>query len=1044
MTQSNYLSSPAKIAKRRNPLLGFFGLILVGLVTFLGIGTTNGVKEASASGPIDPIICTFFGPDHEFYKMYELTFTDEGSYLMLSKSVVISGNDDVTSGLNSLIALTHDFKGVNEKILGRSLDPSVEYDGEYNGGAKVNPYDRFGFAGLNWSSYSGEWNYQKVDICSNAPPLNMRIGMFYPDRLYPRSTFSDVENSSDVRSELAASKGSVVLLNWPNVVANGVFMITKTVVALTNTLINLSFVDLTKLIGLDKLLTDPTGIFGKLYQGLYIPLIGLVMLITAVWAAWNGIVKRAYRRTLGGILQSFLMFILAGVIAFSPAFWISLPNNVVIIMQSLIVNTMSTSLYAGDGLCSVGGTFTVDEDGKSIPAEPDSEGNVKIGGEAPDDPTNVEEAGDLLSQASQSMQSVIGCQLWYSFAFRPWVLGQYGTDFNNLWAEGYADTAIHAESTALKNDNTTMVGTADVPLGGGYLLHNWALFQLSTQTNVHAELAEPSEAATYTDGVANDWWRIVDAVANYNEVEETNGIPLTNNCNSEVVEGSGCAGDGSSSNLENVDTTATKPDISKLPTEYWETWTGKKPFDRLGVALSSVVPAVVGNLAPMVFAGMSALFGLAISLAMALAPIFLLLGCWPGKGFNIFKEWGKLVLDLVVKRIIAGLLLVVSLIFISMLLEMIGAEGNYFFGTIMLCLISFALVVLRKRIFDLIGGLFSFNFASGAFSDTSMDTFSKLGKKVKDGVGTVGSATIAGAIAGSEGTKTDPKGATAGSFIRGFGRGAMNDLKTKMYSGGEIGRQTAMAIDKMMNADDAMIRPGIDICAYCGNPILEAGFSREQALAARDNDGNWVCEDCASGRGVKGSLPIQNGGDRLEMFKVMTEEVVAAKKTMGLNSGNPSDDELADEIERSRHQAKLLDPSFVMADKSTIDDALKKVKFVDGNTGKIHPDLRSLLAESFTEQMKTFEATGEVPPIPDTLKQYVPAINQEKIEVLWRDGGAQAKETLAYAYAEAFVEFSYDNGVDLGEFAEDTEATVMDDVRAVYGDIITASTKPSR
>lgn len=1033
--KSNYIAASTKrTTRRKKPFAAIVSFVLSFVIVALGITASVGINtsEANADGPVDYLICSFFPSDSVEYQAYQAAYTDDFAYLLYSKSAVTSGLEDVTSGMNSLLNIFHDFKGVNETILGRSLDPAVDKKGTYNGGVKVNPYDRFGMAGLNWTSYSGEWNYQKVDICSSAQPVNMKIGQFYKDRLTPQSTWSNAPKSTDVRSKLAADKVAVLGSDWMNIVANGVFTATKGIVVVTNALIGVAFADLPSLIGLNDLLSNPNGIFGKLYQGVYLPLLAFVMLIMAVWAFWNGIVKRAYRRTLGGIAQSIGMFILAAVIALSPGFWISLPNNIAVIIQSILVNTMSAGLHSGDGLCSVGGTFTTDKDGHSVPAAKDSNGVINTNPGAPTDVTNAADAGNLLEQASHSMQSVIGCQIWYSYAFRPWVMGQYGTEFQNLWANGYADTSLYADSKQLGNDNALMVGNADVPLGGGYTIHNWAIFQLSTQTTVHAQYGEDHDKTPiFTDGVANDWWRVVDAVSNYNEKVVSNGVPAANECSTDTpVANAGCATDAGSSSVYNnpAISDSSMPDTSKPPTNYWESWNGTRSGERVIVALGSLLPAIFGNIAPIMFAGASAIFSLGISIAVAFAPIFLLLGCWPGTGFRIFKEWAQLLVNLMMKRVIAGILLVLSLVLISMILSMMGNQIAWPMGIIIIIIMSVALVKFREKIFGFVGGIFTFNFASGAFRDTSMAALEKTRRfaAVGKNAGTIASGFAAGSKSRQAGQ----------SQFKGFMSGVGYDLKNRAYAGNELSRQFAMLYDKERDSADARVGLG-EICAYCGNPIVEPGKTEGEVRAARDNDGNWVCEDCAQGRGIKGKEPITNGATRIDTYKVADQPYLDSLKGMSTLSENPSDDELAEEIARNKKRAHRINADLPLGDTSTMDGISGKINFRNGNTGEVASDIKSVFSKAFKDEINNFEDTGTVPAIPAELKPHLPPEAQKQVEVLWRDGSTEAKETIAFVYTEAIVKFSYESGVHVGDLSGEVEGSIRDDIQAVYGSILT-------
>ncbi len=1026
---SSYLDSNALVkTKKRSSFFIVFALIFAVLFSTVGFASAQTFKAGSAKADwIGDIVCEWKEGNPFPYFAFQVTFTDDINFLLLSKSAISGGTEEVGGGLNMLLGLTHNFNEVNEAILGYSLDPTNKETTAFNGGQKVNPYDRFGFAGLNWTSYGGEWNYLKVNFCESSSGVNMRIGALYEERLVPLSTYGDAKDSSDIRSIVAANKAAVWGADWMNVIANGIFNLTKTVVALTNALIGLAFTDILSASGLGDMITGDDGIFQKLYSGIYLPFLLIIMLIMALWAFWQGIVKRAYRRTLGGIAQSIGLFILAGIVAFNPVFFISLPNNIAIVAQSLIVNALGTGIYAGDGLCSVGGTYTVDGNGNYVPAAQDGDGLVEVNPGAPGEVTDVAESQNLLEQASSSIQSIVGCQIWYTYVLRPWTLGQFGTDFQNLWAKGYADTSIYNDGQELANDNEAWVGDAAVPLGGGYVMHNWAIFQISTQTNAHSALGEEASTKTssYTDGVANDWWRIVDAVGNYNEVVQSNSIPTESACdpNSNIANAACDADQTTWTDTTPVESTV--PDITKVPTDYWQSWIGAKPTDRVGVAFSSLLPAVVGNLAPLAFAGMSAMYSISLGVAMAFAPIFLLLGSWPGNGWRMFKEWGQLVVNLMMKRIVAGILLVLSLVIISMVLHQ-TSEINYFLGVAVISIISIALFKLRNTIFEKASGLFSFNFASGNLRDSFTPMIQKGGAAVggvAKNAGKIGGAALTGAAVGSK------SGAGAGFGAK---TGAKNELRRIAYQTpllNRVGIQMEQ-MDKKLQTDQDITKN--EKCFYCQVNLYTPGDV--EFNGGIDRNGNFVCAACMNGEKPELGNPMRDGAEWITTE--FQEENL--NKYRGVNA---SDAKGIDAALAQKDGSQEVTTKILQRDDSSMDEVLGELKFIDEKTGK-PGKLKDVFAEAFQRELAENAQYGGIPAIPEKLAPYIPETTAQQIPHLWRDGTPEAVETVALVYSQAMVQYSYDvQQLKVGELSGDLTASVRDDIRTIYGNLVAESLK---
>jgi len=102
----------------------------------------------------------------------------------------------------------------------------------------VTPYDRFGVSGLKLSAYYGEWKYYKFDACKGEDPQDLKGSVFYPGRLEPKTTYSALSASQDVRSQ---AYDSSTMYKWgvgfANGAANFVFLLTKIVVGATIALI---------------------------------------------------------------------------------------------------------------------------------------------------------------------------------------------------------------------------------------------------------------------------------------------------------------------------------------------------------------------------------------------------------------------------------------------------------------------------------------------------------------------------------------------------------------------------------------------------------------------------------------------------------------------------------------------------------------------------------------------------------------------------------------------------------------------------------------
>lgn len=403
------------------------------------------------------------------------TFTDYLPYLLDSKSSVAHTEAKGKNLYNTIMSLGG-FKF-----------------GEAQDATNPSPFDMFGFSGIEFSSYLGEWKYHAIDACTKDRQAQTGVstdyGEFYKGRKDPQASYSERVSSKDPRvAQHRRGFFSKFFTAFLDVIANLILSISKLFISITITLISLTFKDLLSIIGLDADFTENT--FTKLYNGLYVPLVVLMFVLTACYIGYYGLIKREYRQALvNGLGKTLLAFVLAAILISNIKF-IKVPNQVATVIQALVVDTLSKNVVAQeDELCktSVGTTK-----GKF----------------------DLDKAGDYMS-------SVIGCKMWAEFTFKPWVKAQWGKDYKDL--------------VKLENVNEDWVGKPTVKMNKN-TIENWGLFQLSIQSGYHHPVDDVYSPTV--GGIDKDWYRIVDAVSNYKEKE------LKINASSNVAP-RGIIGDGS-------------------------------------------------------------------------------------------------------------------------------------------------------------------------------------------------------------------------------------------------------------------------------------------------------------------------------------------------------------------------------------------------------------------------------------------------------------------------------------------------------------------
>lgn len=848
-------------------------------------------QRAEAFNPPKYLMCDSFASEH-LSDFYGAVSTDAIEFNLQSKSAITGGIDQVDGGLNSILDYTQgpSFESVNDWILHTRVDEDEEDEDEdeehsriraddyeaFDGGgaAYVSPYDRFGVAGLKWTSYGGEWKYYHVEACEDNPEaVDYDLGMFYEDRLAPRSTWDDRAESADIRSQqhnIGAFNRFVYAFN--NLIANSIFSVAKLAVVIVIGVSSLAFADISNVLGLNDLLVGADGgtggIFDALYQGIFMPLVIIAFVLTACYMLWYGIVKRQYRQALvNGLLKTVAAFFLAVIVMVSPAFFVSLPNNIAVGVQSLIMSGVNTGSIGGHNMCdSQIGSFG-DED--------------IIPGNAPGVAAGTDRQVNFLEQISVNTSSAIGCAFWQVFLLTPWSQGQFGDPWDQLYAEGFDPGRGGSSSLGNSDENAEFAGDAQVPLGAmgrdddydefndAVSIHNWAMFQLSTQTDSHFDMvADGINHDGYSNAdVHNDWWRVADAVSNYYEVE------------GEVVLSEETLPDSVRADLDTRDDYTMVP-ASEGATEYWDAWVGNNGGSRILIAMQSVIFAVVGTLGVFVFSALAVVYAIGLALLMAFAPLMFLFACWAGRGQEIFKGWLELLINTMLKRIFVGVLFVMMLAITVAALNVLEDVG-FFAGMFVLAVSSWALVKNRNKILDALAAV---RLGGADFSSKSSQIGSKFSQAGKTGA-KLGGATAMGSVMGARRSggllrfndsdrtglnkfkdmrlnKEGFKGASTGAKI-----GAKSTVRNAMYAS-----DSNMVRHASMNLEQAHAREGgrsgaatrgqheEAFCASCGANLAHAG-----AIMARGASSKFYCINCHDE-----DLPQEK--DRYEMTNYYAQE----------------------------------------------------------------------------------------------------------------------------------------------------------------------------
>ena len=775
----------------------------------------NGAVTASAEQSFPEWFICQWGEDSLPVNLYKFSTTDAVPYALTSKSVISLGLSKVDNFFNQVIDLStpegQDFVSTNERILGTKIRGVVDDEDEtgensdlaFNSGEKVSPYDRFGVAGLGFTAYRGEWKYSEVKVCSTQNETkSLDTNNFYEGRKVPTASYEDTGKSVDPRSASFKGFGATTGASLIVILANALFFFTKLNFTIIMGLIGFAFTDIVGALGLDAMAGgdgNSGGIIRTLFQGVFMPLSTVFVVFTGLYIFYLGVFKRAFRDTIGVAVRTVALFIFA-IVAFAfPLQVVTVPNNIAIAGQAVVFESLSGGMTGGSGICASDKGFdSFAPDGSTADIE---------------DPSKTL---DFLEKTGVRVRSAVGCQLWQMTLLRPWSEAQFGTGWEKLYSSEVPEGYESDETDVLGNsaENAEWVGEPSVPLGGDSFINNWAIFQISTQTDAHAPIGKEGEISPQTNGVANDWWRIVDATSNYSEIEQSWEIPSF-------------GGNTSTGTI-----TIPNPDIKT--TSVWSDWTGGNGGSRLFIVLTSILVSALAGLAPVFFAGLSAVLAIEITAMLAVSPVFALFGIWANNGWEIFKGYAELVLNLTLQRILAGLLLAFSLVLTGTAIK-IMEDQSYIEGIVILGILTIALIKSRHRLKDV--------FASISFSTMNMmGSYRQTKAKMASISKTTGSLAMAGGIGGISAKKR------GGDLGEGVKAGALQELRNRTYSSNSLlGRSFLTGYEDTAYSKTGEIPDRAKntlFCQSCGKPLeLGGGYSGDR-FVARDSEGNLYCQEC--------------------------------------------------------------------------------------------------------------------------------------------------------------------------------------------------------
>jgi hypothetical protein len=455
------------------------------------------------------------------------------------------------------------------------------------------------------------------------PPI--QNGLFGNGYQLQETSGRDAEPAIDTRWDALPAVTPLMFMK-PSMIGNAGLSVTTIITQLSNTVLDLSFSPILDRLGFRDIIVE---LIGGFRDSIYYPFATLLVAISAVGVLLSAGRDRDYNKAFRHLLMIVLSFMLAVMLLYKPE---TIVRGVDEVPSQIEMAIMGSIFQAG-----------LDPDEAVCSATGDSRGTV---------PSLT---GSTLNFSPTAALRTMECEVWRAFAFTPWVEGQFGTSYSNLYANGKGPSG-----RTFTNGNKNLVGDAEVEMGRGVKVNNWAMYQLHILSSGTSTTPDPTNP---TGVVPRNFYRLVDLQAG----------PSTGKWSTATGEGH----DG----------------------RYFKDWSGQSSGYRSMVGMFAPVVAFIGFITILIYAFFKIEITIVTALILLVMPFMLLAGIQPTWGLMRLKKWGGLLLGLILQRIMLVTLLA---IYIKILAGVsAGANGQYLISGLLMIVVSLVFIFYRKPIMEL-------------------------------------------------------------------------------------------------------------------------------------------------------------------------------------------------------------------------------------------------------------------------------------------------------------------------------------------------------
>lgn len=460
---------------------------------------------------------------------------------------------------------------------------------------------------------------------------------------------------------------------------------------------------------------DNTSLIAILTDGIYMPLMVLVIAIAGISVAWQGIVKRQVRESFGRALWVVLSALLGVFILAFPAGITQLPMIVSNGLASCIIGS-----FNGDNCFS---------------EEPSGGAKIEVG-DSTSNAICASTASGLTPNEQMSMTiNSLSCSIWKSFVLEPYSNASFGLPF--------------AELDTMNSDNAEIQQmVADAGLENED-------FCVNLRSSGSVQDMEGGKTM-YMDNTSQQVCNVV-AYQMFLKLDARNGPSGT-------YDGYEPASGEADDRWYNVVAFAAQDD------GVWNEWGAgfKSGMQKFTLGFLAIFTSIFGGIVLVITAFYALIFKIGAIILTALAPLFLLFMIEPTRGKGLAAGWFGQILSNVLKYMASALFLLIAIVLYGALLA--NAGSNVFANFVFVLILTGALIMYRREIVDMIGQVdMGTKVLSNKFTERIKGQAKLVGSVT---AGAVGAGIAGGSLSDPRGTLRSMRSGAKDTFKRDLARGA--------------------------------------------------------------------------------------------------------------------------------------------------------------------------------------------------------------------------------------------------------------------------------